>query len=33
MSLMSSEVPWGVRILQKLTDKCCPRLHFNRELW
>lgn len=30
MSLYS-EVPWGVRFLQKLTDKCCPRLHFNRE--
>lgn len=32
MSLYS-EVPWGVRFLQKLTDKCCPRLHFNREKW
>jgi OPA family glycerol-3-phosphate transporter-like MFS transporter 1/2 len=26
------DTPWGVRFLQKVTDKCCPRLHFNREL-
>ncbi|XP_018567451.1 glucose-6-phosphate exchanger SLC37A2 isoform X2 [Anoplophora glabripennis] len=32
MSLMYNEVPLGVRILQKLTDKCCPRFHFNREI-
>ncbi|KAG5885444.1 hypothetical protein JTB14_020778 [Gonioctena quinquepunctata] len=32
MSLLSSDVPWGIKILQKLTDKCCPRFHFNREL-
>ncbi|KAJ8980374.1 hypothetical protein NQ317_009368 [Molorchus minor] len=32
MSLLYSEVPWGIRFLQKLTDKCCPRLHFNREI-
>ncbi|CAG9831094.1 unnamed protein product [Diabrotica balteata] len=27
-----SNVPLGVRFLQKLTDTCCPRFHFNREL-
>ncbi|XP_044261678.1 glucose-6-phosphate exchanger SLC37A2 isoform X2 [Tribolium madens] len=33
MSYLSSRhIPWGVRFLQKLTDRCCPRLHFNREL-
>ncbi|KAJ8967021.1 hypothetical protein NQ314_003138 [Rhamnusium bicolor] len=32
MSLIYSEVPWGIRFLQKLTDKCCPRFHFNREI-
>lgn len=33
MSVLIREVPWGVRFLQTLTDTCCPRLHFNRELW
>lgn len=26
------DVPFGIKTLQYLTDKCCPRLHFNREL-
>ncbi|CAG9815143.1 unnamed protein product [Phaedon cochleariae] len=32
MSLLYSEVPWGIRFLQKLTENCCPRFHFNREI-
>ncbi|XP_063907193.1 glucose-6-phosphate exchanger SLC37A2 isoform X2 [Zophobas morio] len=32
MSHSTREVPWGIQLLQKITDKCCPRLHFNREL-
>nr|CAH7766966.1 unnamed protein product [Callosobruchus chinensis] len=32
MSLMSNDIPLGVKFLQKLSDKCCPRLHFNKEL-
>ncbi|CAH0549575.1 unnamed protein product [Brassicogethes aeneus] len=31
MSQIISEVPWGWRILQKITDICCPRLRINRE--
>ncbi|KAL3270617.1 hypothetical protein HHI36_021151 [Cryptolaemus montrouzieri] len=30
--LRRRDIPWGVRFFQYLTDKCCPRLHFNREL-
>lgn len=26
------DTPVGVRFLQKITDICCPRLHFNRDL-
>lgn len=33
MSLMFSEIPWGVRILQKVAGKCCPQsFHFKREM-
>ncbi|XP_023015185.1 major Facilitator Superfamily Transporter 16 isoform X2 [Leptinotarsa decemlineata] len=32
MSVLFSDVPWGIKVLQKLTDKCCPRFHINREL-
>lgn len=32
MSSIFTEIPWGIQILQKLTDKCCPRLHFNKEI-
>ncbi|XP_066262098.1 glucose-6-phosphate exchanger SLC37A2 [Euwallacea similis] len=32
MSLMSSDLPWGIQFLRKLSDRCFPhRLHFNRE--
>lgn len=33
MSFYVREIPLGIRFLQKLTDTCCPRLHFNRDLW
>lgn len=33
LTTVVSEVPLGIKFLQKLTDVCCPRLHFNRELW
>lgn len=32
MSFTTSELPWGIRFLQKTTEKVCPRFHFNREL-
>ncbi|XP_030754995.1 glucose-6-phosphate exchanger SLC37A2 isoform X2 [Sitophilus oryzae] len=32
MSLMLNDLPWGVKFLQKVTERCCPRLYFNREL-
>ncbi|CAH2014105.1 unnamed protein product [Acanthoscelides obtectus] len=31
MSLYN-DIPLGVSLLQKLSDKCCPRLHFNKAL-
>ncbi|XP_050302480.1 glucose-6-phosphate exchanger SLC37A2 isoform X1 [Anthonomus grandis grandis] len=33
MSLSSSELPWGITLLQKVSQKFCPnRLHFNKEV-
>ncbi|XP_076256411.1 major facilitator superfamily transporter 16 isoform X2 [Rhynchophorus ferrugineus] len=32
MSFMFSDLPWGIKFLQRITEKCCPRLYFNREL-
>lgn len=33
MTITIREVPWGIKFLQRLTDICCPRLRFNRDLW
>lgn len=27
-----SDVPWGIRFIQRFTDFCCPRFYVNREL-
>ncbi|XP_056645400.1 glucose-6-phosphate exchanger SLC37A2 isoform X2 [Diorhabda carinulata] len=27
-----SDVPWGIRFIQRFADICCPRFYFNREL-
>ncbi|KAF2888252.1 hypothetical protein ILUMI_17921, partial [Ignelater luminosus] len=32
MSAITRDVPIGIHILQKITDKFCPRLHFNRQI-
>ncbi|CAG9770007.1 unnamed protein product [Ceutorhynchus assimilis] len=33
MSFIFGDLPWGVRLLQKIVGSCCPnRLHFNRDL-
>lgn len=33
MSSQVRDVPIGIKIIQKLTEKCCRTTYFNRNLW
>ncbi|KAJ8916571.1 hypothetical protein NQ315_000215 [Exocentrus adspersus] len=33
MSLLYTDAPVGIKIVQWLSESCCPRFRFNREIW